>query len=358
MKAGPSQVSSGSGGSSHSNAKGGGGTKHGLDDGPTTGEGADDIFVSVSEDIEMAAVDEKQKKVLGKKAKRVIYRRIAYMQNPSVLRMSGSNFQQELDLLCGEHNTCANVNLNIEGALVDSIVKAGYQAMSIATYRLTFFRTATPWQSNETFADIWGYTNSSDLTPFRPLLTGYLTRKFIRSLNVGCGTASYTVYELGWSSLSSLAMKTVFRSQRETLASVIPQGNISLQTGPITFSYIEERWCNDSPPSADLTSNDSVAFVLARDCVIKYVKACNIWKEFQAENYNAYQDMATRTGNVLWLDAKRAGNWLSAERCLQQNMLVSIKAELREVEIVDNLTGICQRTFCLLAHEVYLVHSI
>ncbi|KAJ3753374.1 hypothetical protein EV360DRAFT_87852 [Lentinula raphanica] len=319
MKAGPSQL-------------GGGGTKHGLDDGPTTVEGADDIFVSVSEDIEMAAVDEKQKKALGKKAKR--------------------------DLLCGEHNTCANVNLNIEGALVDSIVKAGYQAMGIAIYRLTFFRCSTPWQSNITFADIWGYTNGSDLTPFRPLLTGYLSRKFIKSLNVGCGLSSYTVYELGWSSHSSLALNTVFRYQKESLASVIPQGNISLQSGPITLSYIEERWCNDSPPSANLSSNDSVAFVLARDCVIKYVKASNIWREFQAENYNACQDMATRTGNVLWLDAKRAGNWLSAERCLQQNMLISIKAELREVEIVDNLTGICQRNFCLLAHEVYLINSI
>ncbi|KAJ3971308.1 hypothetical protein EV361DRAFT_868571, partial [Lentinula raphanica] len=213
------------------------------------------------------------------------------------------------------------------------------------TYLTESRRTSGGLTSNITFADIWGYTNGSDLTPFRPLLTGYLTRKFIKSLNVGCGLSSYTVYELGWSSHSSLALKTVFRYQRESLASIIPQRNISLQPGPITLSYIEERWCNDNPPSPNLTSNDSVAFVLARDCVVKR-EHCKLSDKI----WPRAPEMSS--GWTL------TGNWLSAEQCLQQNMLISIKAELREVEIVDNLTGICQRNFCLLAHELYLINSI
>ncbi|KAJ3967145.1 hypothetical protein EV361DRAFT_1010138 [Lentinula raphanica] len=354
MKSGPSQ------GSSSKSKTGDMTTKHARADGDATGNETEDIFESVSEDIEMpAAVDEKQKKVLGKKARREVTQagNVWYNMNLAGFQPQTSFYQRDLDLLCGQHNSAANVDPDIEAAMVDSIIKAGCHAMSISIYELTFFRSSAPWQLSVTNADVWGYTNASDSSPFRPLLTGYLTRKYIRLLNVGCGINAYTVYELGWSSSSSIDLNNAFRFQRDTLASVIPQDNDTFMQGPFTCSFIQERWCCASPVNSDLTTYDTVKFVLARDCVIKCVKANRIWMEFQAENYNACQDMAIRTGNVHWMDAKRTGDMLSAENRLQENILVSIKAELREVVVRDNLTRTYQRNFCLLAHEVYVIVS-
>ncbi|KAJ3716858.1 hypothetical protein C8R42DRAFT_724509 [Lentinula raphanica] len=247
---------------------------------------------------------------------------VGYMLNFTDFQSPTSQFCREVDRLCGEHNTAANVDLSVESSLVLAVLRARHQAMCTSTYQLTFLRFSAPSYSLFMNTVIWGYKNSDNSTPFRPLLSGYLTCKYDRVLNVGCGLNSYAVYVMGWSTNSCFGFNNVFRFQRDSLASVIPEDIVNVDHIAGTYSFIEDRWCNAATGTA------------------WSVKASNVWKDFQGETCDACQSMSIRTGNVLWMDARRAGRLLTTESSLQQNMLISIKAELREIVIGYYLTGI------------------
>ncbi|KAJ3978004.1 hypothetical protein EV361DRAFT_943826 [Lentinula raphanica] len=262
-------------------------------------------------------------------------------------------FSRELDSLSGEHNTAANVHATAEAFVLDAVLKSGVRAMCSATFGHSFFRYTVP-RLTVGMAEVWGYWMPGSET-FRPILTGYLTGKYHKVLNIGCGANTYTVYEMGWSSESSPAMKDTFRGQRDCLASVTPERNMFYSQSLLTYSFIDEQWCNDSQRPSVLSTSDCINFVLARDCAINIQRGSNLCHAFSTPAYDGAINLAVRTGNVLWIDGKRADQVLTCENLLTENVLVAIKAELREVVNANYLTGINEHHYFVIAHELYIV---
>ncbi|KAJ3775258.1 hypothetical protein FB446DRAFT_843360 [Lentinula raphanica] len=181
---------------------------------------------------------------------------VGYMLNFTDFQSPTSQFCREVNRLCGEHNTAANVDRSVESSLVLAVLRARHQAMCTSNYQLTFLRFSAPSYSPFMNTVIWGYNDST-----------HLTRKYDRVLNVGCGSNSYAVYEMGWSMNSCFGFNNIFRFQRDSLASVIPEDIVNVDHIAGTYSFIEDRWCNAATGNRELRTTDSVSFVLARDCM-------------------------------------------------------------------------------------------